>query len=70
MSRVRWSAALVVVLFASCSFSHLDLDGRPCPCADGYVCVDEVCRREGAMDASVPRDAHDVDAPGVDAPGA
>jgi len=24
--------------FAGCSFGEVDLSGKSCPCADGYVC--------------------------------
>lgn len=57
-----------------CSFGPVDLDGRACPCADGWVCVDAQCvlaepdaGRDAAVD--VGRDAGDDAAPrdvGVD----
>jgi hypothetical protein len=55
---------------------ELDLEGRSCPCVDGYTCVADVCVRDGAdagaLDARLDAptaDAPAVDAPGVDAPG-
>ena len=43
---------------AHCSVDPLELEGKACPCGDGYVCVDGACRKQ----ASVPTDAGATDA--------
>lgn len=46
-TRVGAGAALALLLGASpaaaCFVSDIDLTGRPCPCADGYTCVADIC---------------------------
>ncbi len=62
--------ALGVLAAAACSVPDLDLEGRSCPCIEGYTCVAEICVRDG-VDGGVTdanRDAPSVDAPSVDAP--
>jgi hypothetical protein len=36
MIGARWAA--IVLIAPACTVPELDLDGRPCPCATGYVC--------------------------------
>lgn len=35
---LRWSAAAIVVALSACTVPDLDLEGRACPCADGWTC--------------------------------
>lgn len=43
---------------AHCSVAPLELEGKACPCGDGYICVADTCRRQ----ASIPNDAGPTDA--------
>jgi len=48
----RWLsiAALGVAVCASCGVDEIDIDGKACPCADGYACDDatQTCVKLGA----------------------
>lgn len=63
LSAVRtWAMAWIAGLAlgtAGCVLAPVDLTGRPCPCAQGWSCVEGVCRPEGSAgeDAGTPRDA-------------
>lgn len=65
--------AWVLLVVASCTVPDVDLDGRPCPCATGYVCDTSrnVCVRPTAgRDAGEPppgTDAGDRDGGATDA---
>ncbi|MBX7193101.1 MAG: hypothetical protein K1X94_13625 [Sandaracinaceae bacterium] len=70
VARLALVASVVTSAWGSgCSIEDVDLEGRPCPCATGWVCVAGTCERcEGAScdpDASLA-DAS-VDAPSADA---
>lgn len=62
---MRASRVALAVLLAGCTVDALDLEGRQCPCIDGWDCDEtrNVCVRAGeAPDAGAGRDA----GPGVD----
>ncbi len=46
-------APLLAVALVGCAFDPIDVDGRPCPCPEGYVCEmpAQVCRAGAARDA-------------------
>jgi len=54
-----WLVVVALVGLAGCVLDDLDLEGRPCPCTDGYQCVDAgsggVC--QAARDGEAPADA-------------
>lgn len=39
---IPWALAAALVMAAACS-RKVAIEGRPCPCSDGYVCCDQVC---------------------------
>ena len=41
-------------LLAACNMDAVQLDGLACPCAEGWVCVDSVCRREDDLPDAAP----------------
>ena len=67
--RPRWSSrvALVAVLLGSgCVVSPSLLGDKPCPCADGFQCVDDRCEPGPALDSGA-LDAGSLDAGRLDA---
>src|SRR5258706_3301834 len=60
-SRARtlaWTIVGGAAIFASCTVSEIDLDGKRCPCADGWTCIE-------ATQLCVP--GHDAGGKGGDA---
>ncbi len=58
--RARSSAPwALLTLMASCSVGALDLNGKACPCAEGYVCRENVCVVASAEDVDAGGDAVD-----------
>lgn len=48
----------IALLFAGCTISPLDDELLPCPCTDGFTCVEDFCVRDDARrDAGPGRDA-------------
>ena len=74
-SRVLSTTVVLSFLLGGCTFDEVSLQGLECPCAEGWVCRDEVCVRAeeavdggtGAPDLGEP-DAAVADA-GTDDPG-
>jgi len=52
------AAFVALVVVPGCALTPVDLEGKACPCVEGYVCdsVTSRCRRESGLDATV-RDA-------------
>ena len=63
--RASFLTLLVLATVPACALSEVDLEGRSCPCADGWTCQAGVCVRGASQDAST--DARSVDA-NLDAP--
>ncbi len=40
VATARWAGFALVLALVSCSFSPLDLQGRPCPCLAGWRCAE------------------------------
>ncbi|WP_236519296.1 polysaccharide lyase [Sandaracinus amylolyticus] len=60
---MTWIAGTALAM-AGCVLPPVDLEGRACPCAEGWVCVAGICERgeRPQIDAGAPRDAS-MDAP-------
>ena len=65
MIRARRTALVAVLVATGCSIAALDLEGKKCPCADGYECdvPRDTCVAAGTLvtDASTPPDVRVVD---------
>jgi hypothetical protein len=65
---LAWGVALLVGGATGCSFDSVELEGRTCPCAEGWVCVASQCYRPGdAPDAGLDGGRTDVGPEEVDA---
>lgn len=65
LARSPWLLAALALV--GCRVGEVDLDGLECPCAEGWVCVDEVCQRRDALpDAATPPDLGSPEDAGVD----
>lgn len=63
---MRAVALALVVSLAGCTVPEVDLEGRPCPCVDGYVCDEptNTCMRTGTgTDAATDAPPADSSAP-------
>ncbi|MAQ15132.1 MAG: hypothetical protein CMN30_10120 [Sandaracinus sp.] len=81
VNRVRAFAVVGLLTSVGCVPEAVDLQGRACPCAQGWSCVDDVCiegEHDGGaatdsgidpVDAGMPGDAGAEDAGGEDAGG-
>jgi hypothetical protein len=46
--------AIVLVAFAGCSIAPLTIEGKECPCPEGYVCMQDRCTLQpGGSDAAI-----------------
>ncbi len=63
-SRIAGLVGLLIALstLGGCVLAELDLQGRGCPCIEGYVCVAEVCVPEGTVADDAGADDAAVDA--------
>ncbi len=52
-------ALVLAIALAACKVADVDLDGKPCPCVDGYSCdtATNTCTRAQAIDAPQTTDA-------------
>ncbi len=60
----RWLTVALGVGLAACTVGDIDLTDRPCPCIDGYRCIDDRCRPDEGSDGGA--DAGDDDGGATD----